>query len=201
MKLFLLGSDLRAHRALRRCFATLLLVFIGCKAAGAADEPWILVDTDKQTLLVLAGTERRPGRVLGRFRGVALGRGGAKPDHLRGSDTTPLGSFRVAWINQDSRFVLFFGLDFPTAEHAERAYKQQWIDKATYDEILDALLNDQLPPQDTPLGGAIGIHGVGSGDTEIHRRFNWTDGCVALTNAQIARLERWIHIGTRVVIR
>ncbi len=150
---------------------------------------------------MLAGTEQRPGRVLDRFSGVALGRGGAKQDHLRGSDTTPLGSFRVAWINQDSRFDRFFGLDFPTVEHADRAYKRQLIDRATYGDILDALLNHRLPPQDTPLGGAIGIHGVGSGDLQIHRRFNWTNGCIALTNQQIARLEHWMRIGTRVVIR
>jgi L,D-peptidoglycan transpeptidase YkuD (ErfK/YbiS/YcfS/YnhG family) len=51
------------------------------------------------------------------------------------------------------------------------------------------------------LGGSIGIHGVGAGNRRIHEDFNWTEGCVALTNEQIDDLDRYIHIGTRVVIR
>jgi L,D-peptidoglycan transpeptidase YkuD (ErfK/YbiS/YcfS/YnhG family) len=57
------------------------------------------------------------------------------------------------------------------------------------------------PPQNTILGGAIGIHGIGNGDPEIHKRFHWTEGCVAVTNEQIERLAELVDIGTRVVIR
>jgi len=51
------------------------------------------------------------------------------------------------------------------------------------------------------LGGGIGIHGIGRGDLDIHRQYNWTNGCVALDNDQITDLARWIGVGTRVVIR
>ena len=57
------------------------------------------------------------------------------------------------------------------------------------------------PPQDTALGGYIGIHGVGAGDPAVHEDFNWTEGCVALTDAQIDALLRHITVGTAVEIR
>jgi L,D-peptidoglycan transpeptidase YkuD (ErfK/YbiS/YcfS/YnhG family) len=51
------------------------------------------------------------------------------------------------------------------------------------------------------LGGAIGIHGIGGGSPDVHRRFHWTEGCVAVSNEQIERLAELVGIGTRVVIR
>ena len=67
--------------------------------------------------------------------------------------------------------------------------------------VIDAIKNGRTPPQNTPLGGHIGIHGVGAGDPRIHTNFNWTNGCVALTNEQVTRLAALIKVGTRVEIR
>ena len=47
----------------------------------------------------------------------------------------------------------------------------------------------------------IGIHGIGNGDIEVHKEYNWTNGCVALTNEEIDELVKWINIGTPVEIR
>ena len=58
-----------------------------------------------------------------------------------------------------------------------------------------------MPPQQTALGGHIGIHGIGAGDPRIHEDFNWTSGCIALTNAQIDDLAGWVRLGMRVVVR
>ena len=57
------------------------------------------------------------------------------------------------------------------------------------------------PPHDTPLGGMIGIHGIGRGSLKVHRDFNWTEGCVALDNQQIHALARYVRVGMRVIIR
>ena len=57
--------------------------------------------------------------------------------------------------------------------------------------------------QNTPLGGAIGIHGIGEiteEKLEIHRTINWTKGCIALTNDEIDDLLHYIGVGTKVVI-
>lgn len=50
------------------------------------------------------------------------------------------------------------------------------------------------------IGGQIGIHGLGAGDKEIHKVFNWTHGCIALTNEQIDQLTRWVGKGTVVKV-
>jgi hypothetical protein len=117
-----------------------------------------------------------------------------------GDATTPLGTFHVAWINRDSPFDIFYGFDFPTASYGERAYKLGIIDKTDYDAILNASRNGNVPPQQTPLGGKIGIHGIGDGDPEVQRKINWTNGCIALSNVDTKRLFKWIHLGTRVEI-
>jgi lipoprotein-anchoring transpeptidase ErfK/SrfK len=51
------------------------------------------------------------------------------------------------------------------------------------------------------LGGHIGIHGVGRGDLRIHQQFDWTQGCIALTNEQIEQLQNLVRVGDRVVIQ
>jgi hypothetical protein len=57
-----------------------------------------------------------------------------------------------------------------------------------------------MPPQNTPLGGFLGIHGIGRGDIRIHRAFHWTQGCVAVTNEEMNALAHWIREDTRIVI-
>lgn len=164
-------------------------------AEGSAG-PWILVDSKKQTLSVI-----QDGEVQVRFYGIAIGRGGVGPLRTRGDAKTPVGEFRVAWINPDSQYTLFFGLDFPNLDYATRALEQSVIDENEFIAIKRALREQRTPPQDTRLGGNIGIHGVGSqGDARIHDGFNWTDGCVALTDQQIQVLAQWVRLGTKVII-
>lgn len=163
---------------------------------AAGTDPWILVDTRSRTLTVNAAD-----RVLERFDGVAIGRNGAADMRAEGDGKTPLGTFEVAWVNDRSSFHLFFGLNYPTREHAERAFRTHLIDLSTYLDIQVAFDRHRLPPQNTRLGGYIGIHGLGGGDPDIHASTNWTKGCIALTDRQIEQLAAWIKPGTRVVIR
>jgi len=185
-------------RVLRRGLVALLVAaFLGAPAFSRADGlPWILVETQALTLTVLSAENR----VLARFDNIAIGSGGAAKIHVRGDETTPLGTFRVAWIDRHSRYDTFFGFDYPSASIARRAYAEGIISRADLTAILDAFEHHRIPPQNTPLGGSLGIHGIGRGDPRIHEEFNWTDGCVALTDSQIRRLSRWIHLGTQVVI-
>jgi murein L,D-transpeptidase YafK len=163
-------------------------------AAHAAAEIWILVDT--HTLSV-----RQAGRALRTLRDVAVGRGGVAEVRHRGDQTTPLGEFHVARILWDSPFHAFIGLDYPNRDQAESGYRARLIDRGTYLAIQNALDAGHVPPQDTFLGGHIGIQGLGRGDPAIQRRLDWTKGCIALTNAQIDRLASWVRHGTRMVIR
>ena len=161
-----------------------------------ASNAWVLVDTQNETVSVL-----QAGQTLLQLKGAAFGRGGVSEIRLRGDGRTPLGSFHIVSINRDSPFHLYFGLDYPTVEQAAAGYVQGLIDKVAFDEIVQAVAEGRVPPQDTPLGGNIGIHGVGNGSLRVHQRFNWTQGCIALTNDQIEKLAPWLVIGTRVVIQ
>ena len=171
------------------------LVILVCGVQANA-QPWVLIDTKARSLTVFDGD--RPVEVFGN---IALGSKGAGIKRRRGDDKTPIGMFRVGWFNEKSTFSLFIGLDYPNMDYAEQAYKEKRIDDYTYYSIRSALEEGRTPPQNTLLGGAIGIHGLGQGDPNIHAQFDWTNGCVALTNQQIWRLSQWVEVGTWVEIR
>jgi murein L,D-transpeptidase YafK len=168
----------------------------GCVLAQAASEPWLLIDTQSRTLKVL-----REAELLDVFESVAIGRNGAGLKLGQGDRTTPLGVFRVGWINARSRYDLFIGLDYPNLPYAMRGFFDSRIDRSDYILIRRAIQQRRTPPQNTPLGGFIGIHGVGEADPWVHANVDWTDGCVALSTRQIWRLAQWVQVGTRVEIR
>lgn len=157
---------------------------------------WIDVDTTAHTLSVMQGDT-----IQAVFKNVAIGRYGTTWSKMTKDDKTPLGKFRVGWINEKSRYYRFFGLNYPNLDTAKRALDENRITEETWLSILKAKIMGKTPPQDTPLGGHIGIHGIGRGDQDIHHSYNWTNGCVALTNEQIDQLGRWIKPGVLVNIR
>mgnify|MGYP000858934274 FL=1 len=160
-------------------------------------EPWLLIDTKADKLIVMQNAQ--PVEV---FHQIAVGSSGAGLKYQRGDNKTPLGVFRVGWVNDHSRFNKFIGLDYPNPDYAERALREHRIDRSTYERIHSAWISGRTPPQDTPLGGQIGIHGVGAGNPRVHEAgIDWTSGCVALDNWQINALRPWIKVGMRVEIR
>ncbi|WP_431023453.1 L,D-transpeptidase family protein [Halomonas sp. H5] len=160
------------------------------------NELWLLVDDRSSTLFVYRGH-----RELERMYPVSLGRAGAAPIRTRGDRRTPTGEFHIDRFNFESPFHIFMGLDYPTPWHARDALNAGVMSRAEYDDYFAYLRRHGRPPQDTILGGYIGIHGLGEGDPGIHQQFHWTQGCVAVTNEQIERLSQLVDIGTRVVIR
>jgi len=183
-------------RRLLSTILSLLLLVAGDSAAKQDLDTWILVDTRKMVLSVLEGN-----KVRRTYNGIAIGRAGTTTDKKQGDNKTPLGEFRLVRIAPKTPFHRFFGIDYPTVAHAERALQAGTISLQHYIAILRAIQAQDIPPQETPLGGYIGIHGIGVGEAAIHKRFNWTQGCIALTNQQIDDLSKWVYIGMRVVIR
>ena len=183
------------HQFLLAIFS-LVLAAGGQSTVAQDNDTWILVDTRKMTLSVLEGnTVRRT------YKKIAIGRDGTTTDKKQGDDKTPLGEFHLVRIAPKTPFHRFFGLDYPTVGYAERALQAGTIGLDHYVAIRQAFQIGDIPPQETPLGGYLGIHGVGKGDPAIHTDFNWTHGCIALTNQQIDDLSGWVHIGMRVVVR
>ncbi|WP_421621251.1 L,D-transpeptidase family protein [Alkalilimnicola ehrlichii] len=177
-----------------------LLLLSLALSAGAeprySGEIWLEVDAETARLTVYQG--HRPVQV---FERISVGRAGTAPFRYRGSNRTPSGEFRINRISHDSRFHIFLGLDYPTPRHAREALESGLFDEDDYRAYHEHLRHHRTPPQDTVLGGHIGIHGIGDGDPEIHDQFHWTQGCVAVTNEEIEALVEWVNIGTRVLIR
>lgn len=162
----------------------------------ANDDIWLLVDTTALKIEVKKGE-----KTLDTIKDIAIGRGGAGLKTHRGDNVTPFGEYRIGWVGERSSFHRFFGLTYPSPHDAETAFKIGIINEGTYGQILDAHRYRQIPPQNTPLGGQIGIHGLGRGDEKIHKTMNWTHGCIAMTNSQIDHLSQWVETGTLVKIK
>ena len=182
---------------LMRVAARLLMpcLLLGLSGPLAAGEIWLDVDTAGRSLSVMDGD--RPIRV---FENISVGRNGVSTDRTVRDRTTPLGSYRVRRINPESRFHLYFGFDYPNLEQAQRAFRAGRIDYEQLKSIRRAHYLEREPPSDTALGGQIGIHGIGNGDAGIHEAFDWTDGCIAVTNDEIDELAQWLDLGTRVEV-
>jgi len=176
--------------------AVLSASVLAAGATASASEIWVQVDTSERVLNVM-----RDDAVVQSFGNISLGVNGPNVAKVLHDKTTPLGSYRVRRINDESRFLLFFGFDYPNLEQAQAGFRAGLISYDQLKSIRHAHYLGQEPPSNTPLGGMIGIHGLGSGDPAIHESFNWTDGCIAVTNEQITELAQWIHLGTRVEVQ
>ncbi|GAB4263146.1 MAG: hypothetical protein Kow0065_13930 [Methylomicrobium sp.] len=175
----------------------LLPLLLTCSFGVSADQDiWLLIDTDALTLEVKKGE-----LTLEKMENIAIGRNGAGFKEHRGDDVTPLGTYKIGWVNEKSSFHRFYGLSYPSIENAHAALDKGIIDPVTFDKIAEAHQRNSIPPQNTSLGGQIGIHGLGRGNEKIHRTMNWTHGCIALTNHQIDRLSKWVDKEVTVQIK
>jgi len=177
-------------------FAWLSPAQSSAQSAGLQTKPWLLVDTGEMTLTVML--DGRPQMTL---HNIAIGRYGTSQEKRRGDNSTPLGRFRITRIERKSGFHRFIGLNYPDAERAEKAYRGGVISERELQATLGAHRRGKSPPQDTTLGGNIGIHGLGRGDPRLHETMNWTRGCVALTDNQVDSLLSWARVGMIVEIR
>jgi murein L,D-transpeptidase YafK len=178
-----------------RFFLSLIISF--CSLNSLASEGiWLLVDTNALKIEVKRGEQ-----TVDIIDGIAIGQAGAGQKNHRGDNITPSGEYRIGWVGQQSTFHRFFGLNYPSVQDADNALRKGVINQYTYNNILNAHLGHQVPPQNTPLGGRIGIHGLGNASEKIHQTMNWTHGCIALTNKQIDHLSEWVDTGTLVRIK
>jgi len=110
---------------------------------------------------------------------ISLGFASTGDKQQEGDGKTPEGLFSIDRRNPHSSYYLSLGLDYPRPEDVARA-KEAGIDP----------------------GGDIFIHGQPNslGDL-VTLPGDWTDGCIAVTNEQMARLWALAPIGTAVEIR
>jgi murein L,D-transpeptidase YafK len=110
---------------------------------------------------------------------VALGRASG-PKQFAGDHKTPEGHYLVDAKNPHSRFHLALHLSYPNPgdrTHATAAHRSPGA---------DIEIHGQLPA----------LSFLGS----LHRTFDWTDGCIALTNAEIDEIYPLVPTGTPIDI-
>ena len=167
-------------------------------SAPVAQAVHIVISTSTHSLTVYKGDA-----VLATYP-VAIGFNGAAPKRTRGDDVTPVGRYHIGWVSRDTRYGPFMGLTYPNRQNAEWGLREGIINKAQYRAIVAAVDTGQIPPQNTPLGGEIGIHGMGPqfADDPQSKVFpgRWTAGCVALSNWDAQQIAAMVQVGTPVEI-
>lgn len=146
---------------------------------------------------------KKDNQLVAKFR-IAYGKGANGNKRQLGDNKTPTGHYKVLQFKSNSRFHFFMQIDYPNLLDAWYGYKNQIITAREFKDIAIAYKSKRMPPQDTALGGYIGIHGLGevSGQKlDIHDKFNWTEGCIALKNEEITELRKYVSIGTPVTIK
>ena len=158
----------------------------------------IRVDKSDSTLIL----ENNAGKKIKEYT-ISTGRGGRGDKKEVGDKKTPVGTYYVTGFNEKSKFDYFIRINYPNLKDAYYGYKSRKISKDDFKRISNAIKSGLQPPQNTKLGGAIGIHGIGRETSKkllIHRNIDWTEGCVALRNFEVWQLKDFVSVGTKVVI-
>jgi murein L,D-transpeptidase YafK len=194
-----------------RLLAALLLVSVlsprpDVPGTGAAEFVSMLSSLRGMTALVVS----KSGYVVTLYKGIVpiksyravFGGGHLDGDKERSGDRrTPEGAFYICSMNPSKRFHKFLGLSYPDLHHAEQGLRERIITAQEYEEIRKAIEERRQPPWETELGGAVGIHGRTLEDpAAFAERRNWTDGCIALANADVDELFGVLSLGTPVTI-
>ncbi len=189
------GRAVCRRRRMVVILALLAMCVMSAPLLGAGYD--IEVNKKKRVLTVREGE-----RVRATFP-IALGRGGPGDKRKLGDRKTPVGTYRIVGVDNSTAFDTFLRLNYPNVKDAFYGLKSRLISRPEFDRIVTALRNNQVPPQNTRLGGAIGIHGLGEETPEkvhIQNKLDWTQGCIALRNHDLHELRGFVDVGTRVVI-
>lgn len=112
---------------------------------------------------------------------IALGREPAGPKEREGDGRTPEGVYTVCLVKERGKYGRSLGLSYPGTHDAQAALARGEIDRETFEAIARAHREGRRPPWGSPLGGEIYLHEGGS-------RSDWTQGCVALEEADMDRV-------------
>ena len=124
---------------------------------------------------------------------IVLGKCPKGHKEREGDFRTPEGEYYVCTKNEKSKYHLALGLSYPNPADADAAFETGKISPEQHAAILCAHANGKRPPWDTKLGGFIMIHGGGLAS-------DWTAGCIAMENEDIAALFALCPLGTPVKI-
>lgn len=111
---------------------------------------------------------------------IALGDQPEGHKQQQGDERTPEGFYVIDWRKEDSAFHRALHISYPNSEDVRRA-RELGVDP----------------------GGAIMIHGLPNNLAvigSVHTVVDWTDGCIAVTNAEIEEIWRLVQDGVAIEI-
>lgn len=157
-----------------------MCVLAGFSVAAAASPSLhqadrVVIEKSKRTLKLYAES-----RQIAWFR-VSLGREPVGRKECQGDNRTPEGLYYVSGRKENSDYHRALRLSYPSEE--DIAYAQA---------------------KGCDPGGDIMIHGLRvetPAFRKVHRKTNWTRGCIAVTNEEIERIWQLVPDGARVEIR
>lgn len=165
------------RRAMRRAVTLFSLLAVACTPAAQSPPlppaDFVRVDKSERTLVLYAA-----GKPVRAYRGIQLGDAPEGHKRFEGDERTPEGRYTIDARNPASAYHLSLHISYPDA--ADRAY---------------ASARGRSP------GGEIFIHGQPDWLPAGRLPGDWTDGCIALSDAEIEELWRLIPDGTPIEIR
>lgn len=92
-------------------------------------------------------------------------------------------------------------INYPNLKDAEKGLKNKKISQKEFDSLKKAYKEKTTPPNNTYLGGGIGIHGWLESDweEEDNRDLSW--GCIVMHNKDIEELYDLIKVGIKIIIK
>jgi murein L,D-transpeptidase YafK len=161
-----------------RSLNILAVLLAGLPCASATNKTQadkIVIVKSTRTLTLMNGD-----KILKTYK-VALGTVPVGPKRIEGDHKTPEGNYVIDAKNPQSQFHRSLHISYPSAADQQRARRLG-----------------------SRPGGAIMIHGLAKPFAylgPLHRQTDWTDGCVAVTNAEIEEIWTLVPVGTKVEIR
>jgi murein L,D-transpeptidase YafK len=180
----------------RRCRLALFFLVVstlffaptrGADAAPGKRVTRVLIQKDAHSMRLFAAGPDGREELVASYK-VAIGPGGSGPKRREGDMTTPVGRYHIT-AHQPSQYKVFLRLDYPTA--------------ADYARFAALKARGDLPAS-ARIGGDIGIHGPPVALAGVLKStlklVDWTAGCIAVDEDEIAEVARLVRDGTVVDI-
>jgi murein L,D-transpeptidase YafK len=159
-----------------------LLLLSACGSSNAQDSTprvaagvkvdAIQVNKSRRIMVLL-----KNGKEIARYTNIKLGDAPVGHKKFEGDEKTPEGNYIINGRNPKSRYHLSLKVSYPNA--ADSAYAKS---------------KGRSP------GGDIFIHGQPNMSPFERLSHDWTDGCIAVTNAEIEQIWQLVPDGTKIAI-
>jgi murein L,D-transpeptidase YafK len=170
---------LRMGHRLARCILAGIFLFtsfpflFGQRSSANVDRV-VVYKRERKLVLLSQGKELRTYK-------IALGSEPAGPKTRQGDHRTPEGAYTLDSRNPNSRFYKAFHISYPNSKDIAAAEKLG-----------------------VSAGGDIMLHGLPKEYAWVgreHTLHDWTDGCIAVTNAEMDEIWKLVRVGTPIDIR